>query len=204
MRVANAVEYWEPRDALARDWGEFLAFALPEVAWLPLPNLGSGAVDYARRWGVDALLLTGGNDLGESPQRDETESALVEHALAEHLSVFGVCRGLQVLQTHFRGELRRCAAVEHVATRHPVRFEVGLGGAVGAGDVATVNSFHAFGVRADEVAPPLAAFAVTDDGWTEGLYWPGHAVAAVMWHPERDRPFRDYDRRLLRHGLGYA
>lgn len=77
MREVHPHGYDEPRDALARNWGNFLGFVLPEVPWLPIPNLGGErAVAFCDQWRLNGLILTGGEDIGVSPMRDETEQAL--------------------------------------------------------------------------------------------------------------------------------
>ena len=76
MRSSAATHYPEARDALARDWHHFMAQALPEVAWLPVPNLGRAVAGWTANWALDGVILSGGEDRGEDPQRDDTEDAL--------------------------------------------------------------------------------------------------------------------------------
>ena len=186
MRVVEADTYVERRDALAHDWHHFMRAALPECPWMPLPNVGSSCVDLARAWGVGGLILTGGNDVGRSADRDDTESALITYALEHQLPVFGVCRGLQMLQRYFGGPLSRCERVIHVATTHPVGIvdpEI-----LGRPESLTVNSFHEWSVAAGSLAAPLKAFALAPDGSVEGAAAVEQHVIGVMWHPERERP----------------
>ena len=66
--------YAQARDALAHDWAVFLAAALPGVAWMQLPNLGGEhIVPYCEQWEIDRLILSGGEDIGVSALRDQTE-----------------------------------------------------------------------------------------------------------------------------------
>ncbi len=118
--------------------------------------------------------------------------------------MFGVCRGLQMLHDYFGGALARCPAVAHVATRHPVRLAADVNGLAFGGTSVEVNSYHGFGIRAAAVRSPLRALALTADGWAEACDWPGRPVMGVMWHPEREAPFSDLDRALLRHTLGFG
>ncbi len=82
-----------------------------------LPPLPGTAEEVAGR--IDGLLLCGGSDLdpgyyGEEPipelgvtlpERDHFEMALVEQALERGIPVFGICRGLQVLNVALGGTL---------------------------------------------------------------------------------------------------
>ena len=78
--------------------------------------------------------------------------------------------------------------------------EVGLSQFTGC--QAQVNSYHRFGILREELNPALIPFAMTDDGWVEGMRSANGKIRAVMWHPERGRPFRHLDRRIVRSTFG--
>lgn len=195
MRVTRAQGYDEPRDSLAQDWPVFLAAALPGIAWIMLPNLGASAVDYARNHGVDALLLTGGDDIGQNVLKDATDLALLAHALQAGWPVLGVCRGLQVMQHHLGGELTKVDETVHVAHRHPVAFDPAAPQAPRA--PIEVNSYHRCGISAP--AKGLRPLAGADDGSVEAAMLEGHRAYGVMWHPEREAAATAYDIALMRH-----
>ena len=198
MRVAQAESGDETRDCLAQDWPEFMTAALPSVHWLPLPNLGEAVADYVREWDLDGFILTGGNDLKESRLRDATERALLRHAIEENLPVFGVGRGLQMIHSYFGGDLRPCSRQEHDGVQHVVRVTAHPGRWSPPLEIREVNSFHAWAVPLDGLAPQLRAFAATADGWAEGVTHADSPIAAVQWHPERMRPFASTDCELVR------
>ena len=186
MRVVEADAYTERRDALAHDWHRFMRVALPECPWMPLPNAGSACVDMAKAWSLGGVILTGGNDIGASAERDETEASLIDYALEQRLPVFGVCRGLQMLQRYFGGPLARCARTDHVAATHAV--EIVDPAVIGRAGALTVNSFHEWSIPAPTLVAPLKAFALAADGSVEGAASPSQLLLGVMWHPERERP----------------
>jgi putative glutamine amidotransferase len=198
MRTARAEAVGEERDALASDWTRFMGAALPDCLWLPIPNLGPAAAAFFRGWGLDALILTGGDDLGAAPRRDATESALLRHALEAGVPVFGVCRGLQMIQHFLGGVVRPCPREAHVAVRHALILEPGAA----AGGARSVNSFHGHGVLPHELAAGLIPFATAPDGWVEGLMHREASITAVQWHPERESVADPHDVSLIRRTFG--
>lgn len=201
MRISEDQGHGELRDALAQDWAAFIGVALPEWQWLPIPNLGEAAAEYAQAWELDGLIFSGGDDIGRHPARDSTEAALFGWARKHDLPLLGVCRGLQSIQVSLGGVLAPCD--QHVGRRHAVRFlpltELGV-----APCVEEVNSFHRFGIPCGALADGLRAFAVTDDGWVEAAMSAHGRVAGIMWHPEREQPARPRDVGIVRRLFGPA
>lgn len=196
MRAVDAEGYFEPRDALALDWASYMDFALPDVQWMPVPNLGKSVVDYADAWRLDGLILSGGNDIGENSLRDTTEQMLLEHFVEHGKPVLGICRGLQLLQTSLGGKLEKCDEATHVAAQHEVNISEDPSGTHWAGK-RQVNSFHQYGIRVPDLQPSLQALATTQDGWVEAARLENSAVLGLMWHPERDTPYSLEDRGMI-------
>jgi gamma-glutamyl-gamma-aminobutyrate hydrolase PuuD len=202
MREAMAQGYHEPRDALARNWGEFLAIALPEAAWLPVPNLGpERSCGFCEQWGINGLILTGGEDVGAAPARDGTERALLRYALHRDLPVLGVCRGLQLIWLEFGGELEH--SIGHRAVRHGVRYvpdpELSL-----EQEWDAVNSYHNQVLRPPSRAltERWSAFAYAEDETIEGVRFRQGRIVGLMWHPEREQVPSSIDRTLVRRLFG--
>lgn len=186
MRITSAPTYREPRDSIAQDWAVFLAAVLPEAAWLPLPNLGRGLIRaYCETWGVNRLILTGGDDIGATPLRDETERDLLIWAEEAGLPVLGICRGMQLMALHAGYPL--VPVQGHVGVRHPV-----------TGIIAKdVNSFHAY---APQICPEgFGVLASAADGAIEAMQNCRKSWEAWMWHPEREpAPFDPIDKLRIR------
>lgn len=183
----------ERRDALDQRWGAFLlqCGALP-IAVPNLPDLVDSIFDALAPGGV---LLTGGGDLaslgGTCPERDHVEHRLITRALAARLPLIGVCRGMQMIQSHFGVPLERVNG--HVTQHMAITFE---------GRSETVNSYHRFGARATR--PPLVACAHASDGVVKAVRARAHKILGIMWHPERESPFRAQDIALFKEALGLA
>jgi len=198
LRTCQAVGYQDARDGLARDWYRFLLQLDWGWEWVLLPNLGSQSVAYAQAQGVEGLILTGGEDLGSDPLRDESEFALLEHAVNHQWPVLGICRGMQLIQRFFGGELVIAGGDHHVAARHSVSKQRALPwGGMSETLCGEVNSYHA-----NRIPLPLPAslqtLVVDADGYCEAFTHQHMKLAGVMWHPERETFCHEFDRQLCR------
>ncbi|MGD0300360.1 MAG: gamma-glutamyl-gamma-aminobutyrate hydrolase family protein [Bryobacteraceae bacterium] len=180
QRVAVDPPHATRRDCLDQVWIKFLLECglLP----IPIPNSVEAALTICEK--VSGIVLTGGNDLtaygGDAPDRDETESALLDLAERRDLPVLGVCRGMQMIQHRFGTRLQQVHG--HVAPRQHISID---------GKRVEVNSFHNFGAM--EVHPPLMTWAIADDGVIEAVKHSSSRMIGVMWHPERRQPFASDD-----------
>ena len=178
---------------------------------------GDVTLDHYAQW-LDGLVLEGGSDLwpgsyGETPLqekwsgdrvRDEYEKALVAAFGREGKPVFGVCRGLQLLNVAFGGTLyqdiatQRPDAIGHrdavIYDRnvHDVDFVSGstLAALYPQLTSARVNSVHHQAIK--DLAPGFEIEArCSVDGVIEAIRRAPAAgasyVAAVQWHPEFHR-----------------
>ena len=46
---------------------------------------------------LSGILLSGGNDLGSFPDRDNTELNLINYAIQKSIPILGICRGMQAI-----------------------------------------------------------------------------------------------------------
>ena len=162
---------------------------------------------------VDGIVFTGGDDVdplryGKQEEtslcgdidtsRDELEFRLADEAEQNGTPVFGICRGLQLLNVHRGGTL--ITDIEHFGgashrkidgydQRHNVHIEPGsyLRRVLGESE-SEVNSAHHQAV--ERIGEGLAAVArANNDGTIEALEWKDSSgkpfFLAVQWHPER-------------------
>ncbi len=164
---------------------------------------------------LDGLVLQGGNDVapqsyGEQPLdprwrgdavRDRYEMELVQAFVDAGKPVFGICRGLQLLNVQFGGTLwqdiptqrpdaqdhrdgskyeRHFHGIELVPGTHLAKLYPGVTGGV-------TNSIHHQGIK--DLAPGFTVEAVCpQDGMVEAVRRDGPGfVAGVQWHPEFHR-----------------
>lgn len=191
----------EIRDALARDWWRFLGEALPDISFVPVPNIGGQAVALLQQLPVTGIVLTGGDDWGVFPERDATEKELVLWAERMSLPIVGVCRGAQVLNRLMGGGISFGFAERHVRTRHVVRVKPYVNGPQWPVASLEVNSYHNCGMAKADLAPALTPWATVEDGSVEGFSDDQGRVMGIMWHPERERVAQEHDIHLFQQHL---
>ena len=204
----QAARQTRPTETVARSYIEPLEAcgALP----LLIPNADPARADaYLDR--IDGLLLTGGDDphphlFGEEPhpavelvdeRRDRFEIELCKTARAREMPVFGICRGVQILNIALGGDIYQDipaqteSNVRHAQTRlddgpwHRVEISAKsrLAQVLGTAEFA-VNSFHHQACRKLGVGLTVCATS-PQDGLIEALEVAGLPFfLGVQWHPE--------------------
>jgi putative glutamine amidotransferase len=204
--------------------GGALPVMIPSPVGSPAP--GEVGVDDYAQW-LDGLVLHGGADVwpgsyGELPMhaswhgdrvRDDYELALVRAFVAAGKPVFGICRGLQLINVAFGGTLIQDIPTQHpqaIAHRHADLYEhnfhaleivnkTRLSSILAGLTSCKINSIHHQGIK--DLAPGFVVEArCPDDGMVEAIRATGaHYVAAVQWHPEFHQPTQGVldDRPLL-------
>lgn len=160
---------------------------------------------------IDGLILSGGCDMDPSyyhqsmkpglgkisPIRDAVELKLLTLALKKQIPVFGICRGLQVMNVYFGGTLiqdinqTEISTVEHVCRNIPKNYPVHQVSLSKHLDLISCFEENRIGVNSlhhqciDELADPLMICGTSEDGIIEAICLKdNHQVFAVQWHPE--------------------
>jgi putative glutamine amidotransferase len=203
--------------------------ALEQVALAPVlitPAHSPAAIEAL----LDAccgLILSGGEDVDPArydedpspalgavePARDEMEFHALGYAAGTGMPIFGICRGLQVLNVHFGGTLYQDIVSdregEHLRHEQAGSWYERAHGAkvrpdsllhsIVESDRLHINSFHHQGVK--HLGSGLRVVARADDGLVEAIEHDSYPwLLGVQWHPERNEattPATDPDRRLF-------
>ncbi len=195
QRIDHYPDRNERRDALDQKLSAFLT----ECGFLPLPvpnvltmetkGQGAESLNELENWletfHPNAVLLSGGNDVGSCPDRDRTEKELIEFSAKKNLPLLGICRGMQMMATLAGSSLRKVNG--HVRTRHVLQ---------GVGISGEANSYHDMSV--DSCPIGYHVLARSGDGEIEAICHNDLPWDGWMWHPEREEHFVDRDIKRLR------
>ena len=149
------------------------------------------------------------------PNRDGTDTAILNHAFQSGKPVLAICYGCQILNVHLKGTLiqdipevrpNRPNAVLHGNTdlavgaksgdqHHDASLSAGsLVAKLGGMSAAQINSSHHQAI--DQPGEKLRVAAKSPDGIVEAVEWTGDSnwVVGVQWHPERmpEDPFAQH------------
>jgi putative glutamine amidotransferase len=179
--------------------------------------------------GLHGLILVGGEDIspltyGAEPhpttdppnvRRDRAELGLLRGALDRDMPVLGICRGVQLLNILYGGDLvQHVADVTDPAPHRPQLGEFGRHDVTVSGGqlrellgdrVERIHSHHhqALGT----LGSGLVATGTADDGVVEAIEDPGRDFCVgVLWHPEEEPTAGGAPlfRALVEHARAYA
>ncbi|MCR9155250.1 MAG: gamma-glutamyl-gamma-aminobutyrate hydrolase family protein [Bacteroidetes bacterium] len=192
QRVDTVPHYHEVRDGLDHQWIPFLEQIGLQVVLIP--NRLKDPAAYYRDLNIQGLVLSGGNDpavlenaSNVSEARDETESKLIEEARNSGHSIVGVCRGMQFLCLTFGESLSRIEG--HVAQRHSLICSTNFNYPNGI----EVNSYHNWALKTLTDESHFERLAYTADQSIEAVKHQSEPIYGIMWHPEREAQYSEYD-----------
>lgn len=207
QRVMRHNRHNEVMDCLDINWAKLLTSL--NILPIPLPLLQGDAISDAwEMLKLNGLILSGGNTLAEyadetdapesiSTDRDAYEKLLLKAALSTRTPILGVCRGLQVINQHYDGRLRKVKG--HAGTRHRLITE---SSATEFKFPLKVNSFHDCAISRNDLGKELIALAHDTEDNIEAAYHPQDKILGVMWHPERESSSLPMDCELIKGHFG--
>ena len=189
QRVDYLPERNETRDSLDQKLISFLQCA--DLFPIPIPNVirttSQPEVDKKTHiWkfldavAPSAFVLSGGNDIGEYPERDKTELVMLDYAEIKNLPVLGICRGMQVMAVRDGATLVKTEG--HVRSKQKIVGEI----------CREITCYHNFSVAHEP--KNFSVLAHNDrDGTIEAIRHVKLSWEGWMWHPEREERFFKQD-----------
>jgi putative glutamine amidotransferase len=193
------------------DWLDFFNVKYEIFDWEDLSNINKFN-------DCSGLILTGGTDIypgfykidvneeinNFTPDRDKYEIELIEKALEKQKPVLGICRGSQLLNVYFKGnlisDLEKVRGVNHrKISDSEVRYhnvnikEDSLLYNIMGVKAGLVTSTHHQAI--DNAGEELVSNAISDDGIIEGIEYSDKKekgfLLGIQWHPERFKDFNN-------------
>jgi len=200
--ITQRVEYLanrdERRDCLDQRWITILLKM--NLLPIPLPNNIIEIKKIIPQLNLHGIILSGGNDLSDlndakdtAPERDKFEHGLIDFCADSNIPLLGICRGLQIITTHYGGSIEHVK--NHVAKLHELK--------VIDPDILPltnrnkVNSFHQYGIISSKTGNKLKILAVADENTVEAVAHKKYKQWGIMWHPER-KPFDPQDLKIIK------
>jgi microsomal dipeptidase-like Zn-dependent dipeptidase/gamma-glutamyl-gamma-aminobutyrate hydrolase PuuD len=210
MLIGLSVNHKENLSCIHNAYVEAVIKAGGAPVLIPLTNNVQVLEEILSR--IDGLILSGGGDIyaplfneelhpsveSYDLERDHYDLRLVRMAVAKQIPVLGICRGCQLINVAFGGDLIQDipsqipeSKINHNQSDfktqgvHTVNISPGskLGKIVNA-DRLLVNSIHHQAVKA--VAPGFEAVAFSDDKVVEAIESTEEkSILGIQWHPEQ-------------------
>lgn len=178
-----------------------------------LPEIENEDLIKAQVESIDALLLTGGDDVDPAlynqdphqklgniePERDEYEWKLIDYALEKGIPVLGICRGSHMLNIHEGGTIYQdiysqiedgTELIKHQKNDKKEHFTHKVNIKKGSKMYEIVKQEEIFTISnhhqaVNKVAPGFQVAAKTNDGIVEAIESTEQDfVIGLQWHPE--------------------
>ena len=182
--ISQRIDKWpqraETRDALDQRLINFVSQSggFP----VPVPNVLFKTLQL-KQWLTElrpnAVILSGGEDIGTNNDRDGTETIILEYAKNNNLPLLGICRGMQFMANHAGVSLKEVAG--HIKTNHHLIGEIR----------GTANSFHQFSL--EKCPLDYKCLSRSEDKEIEAISHRQLPWEGWMWHPERLETFEQRD-----------
>ena len=143
--------------------------------------------NFLNRHNINVIILTGGQNYGDNKLRDSTEVHLIKHALKKNISLVGICRGMQVINLFFNGKLK--SIKNHVRTKNTIVSKNGK-------KLRKIKCFHGNGIK--KLGKNLEEIYKSIDGEIEAFQHVKKKILGIMWHPERNKYFKNNDLNLFK------
>ena len=147
------------------------------------------------------IVLTGGNNLinfsksKEDKVRDQINKNAFSYGIKNSIKIIGICGGAQFLAKKFKSKISKTTG--HVGG-HRIYFTKNAK-IKNLDNSLFVNSYHNFSIK--KISKELCPAAVSKDKSIEFFYHKKKHIIGIMWHPERYKKFKNFDKKIFKMNL---
>ena len=153
-----------------------------------LPNRYLDQKTYIKKIKPAGIILSGGGDPLKKDQRRKNEINLIKYSITKNIPLIGICRGAQVINLFYGGQIKKVKG--HVRKFHKIKLD--------KGKKIKVNSFHDLGFDENMLGKELISLSKSNDGIVKYFRHKKLNIFGIMWHPERNKKFQNYDLKLFK------
>jgi gamma-glutamyl-gamma-aminobutyrate hydrolase PuuD len=200
-RICNENAHSEIRDSLAHDWYRIFNY----FKIIPLLFCNGLNIKLIKEQICNdnclGVIMTGGNSLSEidenlplSKIRDFNEKTLLNLAMENNKPILAVCRGMQLI-AHLNG-YKLIKTQNHAGTHHQIRARKNIFGIL---NNQYVNSYHDYAISENKSLEKFDIIAQDENGNIESFMDNNRKIVGIMWHPERDEHFLNYNKKIFKY-----
>lgn len=190
LAVTSRIDFVAGRHEFRDSVDQRLTSMLSKLGFCPIPVPNSllklELTNWINNLNIEGIVFSGGNDIGEYPNRDNTEKTIYDLAKERNLPVLGICRGMQFINFMNGGALHQVKG--HSGTYHRTIDCISK-------ENFYRNSYHNFAIR--ELGSSLETTFISQDGQIEGIKHIHYSHFGIMWHPEREPDIHPTDAKLF-------
>ena len=188
QRLDAIGSYKEIRDNLDTNFSNFVE----NCDYIPiiLPNKIKNFKKFIDVIKPDGAILSGGGNPKKKDIRLKAEKKIIQHCLKYKLPLIGICRGAQLLNIFFGGEIVKQNG--HVRKKH---FIIGK---ITKNKKKLINSFHEYVIRKNKLSKYFDVLAFSEDGTVECFKHKNRPIMGIMWHPERFERIRRFEKKIFK------
>lgn len=192
QRMYKDFDTKENKDCLDVRLSEFLIESklLPIIAPNSLSKFSKKKfTEYLNIIKPEGLVLSGGEDFGVNKMRDLTEIKLLKYFVQKKKPIVGICRGMLLISKFFGAKLYKISG--HVRTRHKCKFLT-----KDKLFPKSINSYHNFSIK--NCPKHFYVTIKSEDSSIEAIKHKKFNWEGWMWHPEREKKFKTFDKKLIK------
>lgn len=199
IAITQRIDFVEDRNEYRDCLDQSLVKLIVSLGHIPLlisnvflqDNSVSFIEKYLNQFEPEGILISGGNDIGEFPERDKTEEYLYNWALKKNIPILGICRGMQLIGLLNGAKLKKVDG--HVKISHKVVNTLN-------DKVFEKNSYHDYSLS--NCPKDFDIIYLSNDGEIESIKHKQKKIVGIMWHPEREKVFSEDDLNLIQEIYG--